>query len=123
METCKDCIHYDVCSLEEGEILIGAKKNGFCGKHKDKSRFIELPCKVGDTVYKIVNDKRVKKPYECKVIGFWYFEDETCNSIHLVHYVNEVLESSFSVPFIEIDKTVFLAREDAEKALLGYDNE
>ena len=40
--TCKDCIYYDVC---DDYILT------FCRGFKDKSRFIELPCKVGDTVY------------------------------------------------------------------------
>lgn len=75
------------------------------------------PCKVGDIVYKIINDKRVKKPYKCKVIGFWHSGDESCNNIHLAHYVNGVFESSFSVPFTEIGKTVFFTGEEAENAL------
>ena len=79
------------------------------------------PCKIGDTVYKVVNDKRVKHPYECKVVGFWYSADETCNDIHLVRYVNDVFDSSFSIPFTDFDKTVFLSREDAEKALAERD--
>lgn len=58
MSTCKDCIHGDVCKAHviEGvgidfttfEKLI--EKNG-CNQFKDRSKFIELPCKVGDTVY------------------------------------------------------------------------
>lgn len=43
--TCKDCVHYEVCEALE--------KNGIsriypslCGCFKDKSKFIELPCKV-----------------------------------------------------------------------------
>lgn len=39
--TCKKCIHYDVC----GESIFT------CGQFKDKSKFIELPCKVGDEIY------------------------------------------------------------------------
>ena len=43
--TCEDCVHYEVCE--------GLEKNGInkispvhCGYFKDKSRFIELPCRV-----------------------------------------------------------------------------
>ena len=77
------------------------------------------PCKVGQTVYKVVNDKRVKKPYKCKVIGFWYSEDEHCNNVHLVRYINGVFDCSFSVPFTDFGKTVFLTKEEAEQALKG----
>lgn len=77
------------------------------------------PCKVGDTVYKVVNDKRVKRPYECEVVGFWISKDETCNSIHLVRYINGVFDCSFSVPFTEFGKTLFSTKEEAEKALRG----
>ena len=47
--TCKECIHYDVCKALEDEVdMISTYQ---CGCFKDKSKFIELPCKVGDTVY------------------------------------------------------------------------
>lgn len=75
------------------------------------------PCKVGDTVYKVVSDKRVKRPYECKVVGFWLSKDENCNEVHLVRYVNGVFDCSFATPFANFGKTVFLTREEAEKAL------
>ena len=42
--TCKDCIHYAVCKFMDGEI---------CNHFKGKSRFIELPCKVGDSLFYI----------------------------------------------------------------------
>lgn len=74
------------------------------------------PCKVGDTVYKVVNDKRVKRPYECEVVGFWFSKDENCNKAHLVRWANGVFDCSFSVPFTEFGKTVFLSEAEAEKA-------
>lgn len=77
------------------------------------------PCKVGDTVYKVVNDKRVKRPYECEVVGFWISKDETCNNVHLVRYVNGVFDCSFSVPFTEFGKTLFSTKKEAEKAMRG----
>ena len=75
------------------------------------------PCVVGQTVYRVMADKRIKKPYEYKVIGFWYSDDETCNNLHLVRYVNGVFDSSMSVPFSEFNSVIFLTREEAEKAL------
>lgn len=77
------------------------------------------PCKVGNVVYKVINDKRVKRPYECKILGFWCSEDESCNNVHLVRYVKGVFDCSFSVPFTEFGKTVFLTKEEAENALKG----
>ena len=84
--------------------------------------FILLPCKVGDTVYKVVSDKRVKRPYECEAVGFWLSKDENCNEVHLVRYVNGVFDCSFATSFASFGKTVFLTREAAEKALREKEN-
>ena len=56
MKTCKDCIHYPICSD------IGAARydnfddkfqNTTCIMFKDKSKFIELPCSIGSyCIYK-----------------------------------------------------------------------
>lgn len=49
--TCKDCIHYDVCYWFKN---YGADEYCVdCRKFKDKSRIVELPCKVGSTIYRI----------------------------------------------------------------------
>jgi hypothetical protein len=77
------------------------------------------PCKVGDRVYMVIHDKRTKKPIECNVIGFWYTNHEDCCTIHLSRYIDGKLHSTFSVRFTDIGKTVFLTREDAERALKG----
>ena len=78
---------------------------------------IAPPCKLGSTVYMVISDKRVKKPYECEVVGFWYSKEESCSNIHLVRYVNGVFDCSFSVPFDQFGKTVFLRKNEAENAL------
>ena len=44
----KDCYHSDVCGFECDEATT------FCANFKDKSRIIELPCKVGDNFFIIV---------------------------------------------------------------------
>lgn len=46
--TCKDCIHYEICKISHP---ISVCMDGVCSFYKDKARFIELPCKVGDMVY------------------------------------------------------------------------
>lgn len=53
--TCKDCLHYELCDTQA---FNGFNKNfepekdwKYCGVFKDKSKYIELPCKIGDTVY------------------------------------------------------------------------
>lgn len=50
--TCKDCIHYDVCSDLMAQLHW---KPELCITFKDKSRIIELSCKIGDTVYYVYN--------------------------------------------------------------------
>lgn len=84
---------------------------------KNAGRIVELPCAVGDTVYRVMADKRIKQPYQYKVTGVWYSADATCNNLHLVRYVNGVFVSSISVPFSEFNRILFLTKEEAEKAL------
>lgn len=49
--TCKDCIHYNICCLWSTSDLDKDESYKYCfGNFKDKSRYIELPCKVGDKV-------------------------------------------------------------------------
>lgn len=98
------------CNLTDSEIKIVADyllANGV----------IVPPCKVGDKVYMTIHDKRVKQPYECTVIGFWYTNHEDCCTLHLSRYVDGRPHSTFSVRFTDVGKTVFLTREEAEAKL------
>ena len=56
-KTCKDCIHERVCCalIKEGLPYADGEypAEAFCMAFKDKSRYIELPCAVGDTFYGI----------------------------------------------------------------------
>ena len=64
MPNCKDCLHVEVCSeFAEGMAAARGLKSGNveeiaatlqcddCDHFKDRSRFVELPCKVEDFVY------------------------------------------------------------------------
>lgn len=52
---CKDCIHCEVC--EHNSFLVQFDKNNiaYCTTFKDKSLFVELPCKVGDEVWAVLS--------------------------------------------------------------------
>ena len=60
MKTCEDCIHYDICLGAFGVLV-----NRICDSFKDKSKFIELPCSVGDTVF-LTREEAEKKLEEIK---------------------------------------------------------
>lgn len=110
---CKNCYHADICA----RFLFTTVEE--CKYFKDKEHIVELPCKVGDRVYVIVKGNK----FQCSVIakgevltisnkkrnkGFTYHvgaKPENRNW-HVANYV----DSSFG-------KTVFLTREEAEKAL------
>lgn len=51
MVSCKECINYDVCSKSS----VNCDRGSHCIMYKDRINFINLPCKIGDTVYAIDN--------------------------------------------------------------------
>lgn len=57
--TCKDCIHYEVCKqkyyhlYESYSVLDAENIESVCKSFKNKSKYIELPCKVGDEIWYI----------------------------------------------------------------------
>jgi hypothetical protein len=103
--TCKDCVHFEVC-------LPNSEAYGFkmktCSKFKPKSRFVELPCEVGQTVYNLMG-------------GF--VEKQKVNRVVLILKQNEKHPLDYIKELDEIGKTVFLSREDAEKALKEREKE
>ena len=126
--TCKECIHYDVCEYFDREESIPLANTERCIHFKPKSRFIELPCEVGQKVYvdddawcrdaifydhcyicsklfaigEVVSFSRTKKQLLMKI--------RVSNNIH-TRYKHE----RFTVN--ALGKTVFLTKEEAEKAL------
>lgn len=87
---CKDCVHYDVCyELTYHEPNGEIVGREVCNNFKDKSRFVELPCEIGREVYWINNGKLYKSKFSLA---------DMCGAY---------------------GKTVFLTREEVEKALKG----
>lgn len=108
---CKDCIHYEVCVFWTG---MGAYKMQMknCIHFKNKSDIVELPCKVGDTVY-VINKKEI---YSCEVDGinidykskwFTFLQNGTFAKFKdkVIYFLDD------------FNKTVFLTKEEAEQAL------
>jgi hypothetical protein len=94
---------------------------GRCGAEKLADHLladgvIVPPVKVGQTVYKISRNK-VKG---CEVVFVGLSADEKCSHfIFVENYADGTFYKSYSMGFNLIGKTVFLTREDAEKALKG----
>lgn len=99
---CDNCIHREICPGYQVTMPD-------CKQYKDESHFIELPCKVGDTVYLLREDT------ECIEGGYVQQFIKYTNSVG----ANIRLETGRNsiIDICEFGKTVFLTREEAEQAL------
>lgn len=89
IKTCEDCIHFEVCCYVD-------KLLPPCDSFKDKSKFIELPCAIGDTVFMISYGHDTWDDTEYKVI----------------------IQTTFRLDMLSsFNKRIFLRREEAEKRL------
>lgn len=112
---CTDCVHYEFCLSQEKYLIEHNRKDlirryGFglhevehCKFFKDRSRFVELPCKVGDTVYWDILGKPV--------------EDEITNITIYDNCTRVFLKKGISFDIEDIGRMIFLSREQAEQAL------
>ena len=120
MSKCENCYHYEAClnSLSENKVLINTEVFA-CEYYKDKSLIVELPCRVGDVVFTI--------EYNCDSESS-YIEKIKCNSIEIydcdISIYCETIEGNYDT-YIPADfgETVFLSREEAERALEEISNE
>lgn len=119
--TCNDCVHVEACNgiLNGFDIDIeffGEQVSG-CKNFKDRSLFVELPCKVGDTVY-VIED----------IAGEWKIIKDHIETISIGYYADGVSLYQFDGIktdgyFEDFGKTVFLTREEAERALKEREND
>ena len=109
MAKCDKCYHAGVClhriNYEDYDCE--------CTNYKDKSLIVELPCRVGDVLFTI--------EYNCDSESS-YIEKIKCNSIEIydcdISIYCETIEGNYDT-YIPADfgETVFLSREEAERAL------
>lgn len=111
MASCKDCLCFDVCSIAE---IMG--EDFCCLDFKDRNRFVELPCKVGDKVYYFFSDSNYKKYEACEIVGFHIDKYRTAFQIELCGY-KCLVDTEF------LGEKIFLTREEAEQARKERENE
>lgn len=102
---CNNCIYREICPGYHVTMPD-------CKLYKDEALFLELPCKIGDTVY--IADHWGKKVQEFNVNWFTI----TDNGV----YCWEHRDTQPTTPDIW-GKTVFLTREEAQQALKENSNE
>ena len=81
-------------------------------------RVVVLPCKVGDTVW-IVG--AVRKLYSAKVRTFFCGNPSAVRGRDPDGHIHMIRTTECDIPMQEFGKTVFLSREEAEKALRGME--
>ena len=133
MGTCKDCLHVDVCcsylstvynkcklATPDFELLKNIECDG-CQHFKDRSRFVELPCRVGDKVY--FNNVHLRYARVIAIYidasGGMFDLDITTNiatATGYEHFINK------DYTFEDIGRRLFLTREEAERALKEREN-
>ena len=74
---------------------------------------VEVPCKIGQKVYTIPRSAI----REWTIVGVWISADEKCSYAHIYWEKNGHRVESRAVNFCDLNKTVFLTREEAEAAL------
>lgn len=100
-KVCFDCINCEQCPTG-----LACSANSACTMFKDKSRFVELPCKVGGIVYCFEPCFDTDHHPKLKVVEKEIIELKTIATVFGLNFdINN------------IGKTVFLTREEAEKAL------
>ena len=104
-KNCKDCFHYELCGV------FGYISPVECGFYTDRSRFVELPCKVGDLIYII------KKARGFSVRG------AKVNSITITES-GKIQVSCYRSSFIGLwSDDAFATKEEAEQALKERESE
>ena len=116
MATCKECVHVGVCSYAQNS------NNEFehCANFRDRSRFVELPCKAGTTVY-TVSLKHGVVPWGVYAICSTVNEWDAAPKITLLARSKKI-DTSAKFSANAVRSSVFFTREEAEQALKGREN-
>ena len=120
MTKCKECLHVEVCRYYTNELakangiplkveeIEGLLECGDCEHFKGRSQFVELPCKLGDTVYYFNSAGKI---FSQKVSGF------------IVNFVGILVDSDVMFDSHLMGDRFFSTREEAEQALKEREND
>ena len=102
--TCKDCLHYEACvkHYTQGQLTM---INGDCSTFTDRSEWVHLPCKVGDKIY--------------QTDGIRIYES-TIREIEISSASTVYCTENIAFDERAIGHSIFLTREEVEKASEGY---
>ena len=138
MATCEKCLHNGVCSIwraaegrDASNYTVGGDGASGCRGFLDQSRFAEVPCQAGDTVW-CISSRKVKKAnvrsvhIERNATEVWMdFEcDYDCMGCPFAAWAQSVdgdwdCQGEYGETAVTADyfgKTVFFTREEAENA-------
>ena len=111
MANCAECVHVEVCKDYINAVLGDVDESQMCGDdcefYKDRSRFVELPCKVGDTIYWNLLGKPV--------------EDEIMSITIYKNVIRVSFGKGISFDIKDIGRMLFLSREEAEQKLTEHE--
>lgn len=111
---CKDCLHCGICNKKSLEL-----KN--CLEFKDRSKFVELPCKVGDTMYYIASKYDKHKKTTVDYVNTGIVSDILFGKTMIPHIA--VFDEEHKCTIVdtkeELGKIAFFTKEEAEQALKG----
>lgn len=110
MAKCENCYHAEICKNYPNTGLPPKMRqelvNKGCEHYKDKSLIIELPCRVGDTVYVLID--------ESEKIGGSYINEEKVVELYTA---SRIWTDSCYYDSDDIGSILFFTREEAERAL------
>ena len=124
METCKDCVHFEACkNIYEIHGYGLSEESSGCDQFNNRSRFVELPCKVGDTAWVLVRYKNGDGYFYTGIVTGVHVTDRKtiyklpCKRFNYIVIRFLQTDSLKHINFNEIGKTVFFTKEAAEQAL------
>lgn len=121
MATCKECIHCAVCGFDDDEI----EYTVLCSFFKDRSRFVELPCKVGDSYFEIeqyctergyYNEPRRTDTIDCEYCDV----DGVCDRQYRItekRFASLIQIFDYKEKAVDRYNRKFLTKEEAEQAI------
>ena len=126
---CKDCAYYYSkpcieCAEEHEQLAEWLEELKEYRDLEEQGMLLKLPCKVGDTYWELEKMFWVNE-HKCKGCKFYFetLEDSFCDCDNDFPKCTQILEKKFSsikeivMNMDEINKTIFLTKEEAEKAL------